>query len=342
MDPNVANPNLVLRAYRGPEDHPAMNDVANAVRASNGDPDYGTVADMDNYYGHLEHADLPRDCALAELDRNVVAYCRASWQPMADGTAQVDCIMNVDPGLRGIGIEDLLLDHALRRAADHVATAGPIVTTRILCFAIGKDPGQRRRLESRGFALTRRYAQLVRPTLDDIPDLPIPSPFEVRHIDPLDRAMHRRVFEADARAFADSYGQEATSEALWAAFIESPNFDPTLWRVAFDGEAIAGQILNFMDEVQADGTRLGMTEAISVQPEYRRRGLARALLAASLRAVRDAGATSAGLGVDTQNPNEALTLYEDLGFRITGETFEYELRAPLPAPSSDPGARTKR
>lgn len=342
MDPHVPDADLVLRAYRGPEDHPAMNDVANAVRASNGDPDYGTVADMDNYYGHLEHADLPRDCALVELDGRVVAYCRASWQPMADGTGQVDCIMNVDPALRGTGIEDLLLDHALQRAADHVATARQTVTTRVLGFANGTDPGQRRRLESRGFVLTRRYAQLIRPTLDDIPNVPIPSPLEIRPIDPQDRAMHRRVFEADARAFADSYGQEATSEAAWAAFIGSPNLDPTLWRVAFDGETVAGQILNFMDEADADGTRLGMTEAISVQPEYRRRGLARALLAASLGAVRDAGATRAGLGVDTQNPNEALTLYEDLGFRITGEMFEYELRATLPAPGSESDSDARR
>lgn len=340
MDPKLAHPNLILRAYRGPEDHAAMNDVANAVRAFNGDPDIGTVADMDNYYGHLEHADLPRDCALVELDGRVVAYCRASWQPMADGTGQVDCILNVDPPLRGIGIEDLLLDHALQRASILMATARRTMTTRVLGFATGKDPEQRKRLEARGFVLNRRYAQLVRPTLEDIPDLPIPSPFEIRPIDPLDRAVHRRVFEADARAFAESYGQEATSEAMWEAFIEAPIFNPTLWRVAFDGDAIAGQILNFMEPAKDDGTRLGMTEAISVQPEYRRRGLARALLAASLRAVRDAGATSAGLGVDTQNPNDALTLYEDLGFRITGEMFEYELRTPLPSPSPGPDTRT--
>ncbi len=325
MNVSKSTERIVLRAYRGPEDHPAMNDVANAVRAFNGDPDFGTVADMDNYYGHLEHADLPRDCALVELDGATVAYCRASWQPMADGTGQVDCIAFVEPRALGIGIEELLLEHALQRAAVHIADVERHMATRVLGFATGRDPDQRRRLEARGFTLTRRYAQLVRPSLDDIPNLPIPRPFEIRPIDPLDAAMHRRVFEADARAFEDSYGQEATSEAQWAAFVEAPNFDPTLWRVAFDGEVIAGQILSFMDEMREDGTRLGMTEAISVQPEYRRRGLARALLAESLRAVRDAGATSAGLGVDTQNPNEALTLYENLGFRIVSETFEYQL-----------------
>lgn len=305
-----------------------MNAVANAVRADNGDPDYGTVADMDNYYGHLEHADLPRDCALVELDGRVVAYGRTSRQVMADGTRQVECILNVEPAARGLGAEDLLLDHALRRAADLTDPADPDAASRVLAFATAGDPDQRARLEHRGFRVTRRYAQLVRPTMDDIADLPIPAPMEIRPIDPSDREMHRRVFEADARAFADSYGQEATSEAQWEAFIGSPIFDPSLWRVAFDGDAIAGQILNFMLDAEPDGSRLGMTEAISVQPEYRRRGLARALLAESLRAVRDAGATRAGLGVDTANPNDALTLYESLGFAITAETFEYELPGP--------------
>lgn len=40
MDPSVSSTNFVLRAYRGPEDLPAMNDVANAVPAFNGDPEF--------------------------------------------------------------------------------------------------------------------------------------------------------------------------------------------------------------------------------------------------------------------------------------------------------------
>ncbi len=49
-------------------------------------------------------------------------------------------------------------------------------------------------------------------------------------------------------------------------------------------------------------------------PAWRRRGLAKALLARSLVAAREAGFTSAGLGVDAENPTGALGLYESLGF----------------------------
>ncbi|HEU4672868.1 MAG TPA: hypothetical protein VFS32_08220, partial [Candidatus Limnocylindrales bacterium] len=48
----------------------------------------------------------------------------------------------------------------------------------------------------------------------------------------------------------------------------------------------------------------------------------RALLAASLRRVREAGAACAALGVDTGNENRALDLYESLGFRIVAEFLE--------------------
>lgn len=324
MEAPTSTPILVLRAYRGPEDHPAMNEAARAVRAFNGDAELGTVADMDNHYAHLPFADLPRDCALVEADGRVVGYGRASRQPLANGDARVDCILNIDPAARGLGVEELLVGHALRRSAELIGGTSEVRVDRASFYVTGRDSELIRVIEARGLARVRREAQLVRPTFADIPDLPIPAPLRVRPIDPGDRAMHRRVFDADARAFAESYGQEAPTEAGFEEFISGPSFDPALWRVAFDGDVIAGQILNYMGDRQPDGTCVGWTEAISVQPEYRRRGLARALLAESLRAVRDAGATSAGLGVDTQNPNQALTLYESLGFRIVSETYLYQ------------------
>ena len=329
MGTNRAERAFVLRAYRGPEDHPAMTRVAAAVRAFNGDAELGSVADMDNHYAHLEHADLPRDCALAERDGSVVAYGRASRQPQANGEIWVEGILNIDPDVRGLGVEALLVEHALRRAGEIIEEVGRDETTRLIVYVTGRDEDQRLILETRGLRPVRRGAQLMRTSLADIPDVPIPAGFEVRLIADRDRVMHRRVFDADARAFADSYGQQAKSEAEFAEFIHMPTFDPSLWRVAFHGDEIAGQVLSYMGERAPDGSRIGWTEAISVQPEYRRLGLARALLAASLRAVRDNGATSAALGVDTQNPNRALTLYESLGFRIVSETYEYEL-GPFP------------
>jgi GNAT superfamily N-acetyltransferase len=320
----------VLRAYQGPQDHAAMTLVANLVRADNGDPDVGTVADMDNYYRRFDQEALPRDCALVELDGAVVAYGRVSWEAMATGEQLVSGILNIAPHARGGSIEGLLVGHATDRADALARERGAGRDVALGITIADRDHRLQGVVEGLGFRRVRQFARLVRPSLEDIPEIPMPEGFEVRRIDPDDRQMHRRVWEAGARAFAGSYGEEVPTDDDYRRWLDSPNFQPPLWRVAFHGDEIAAQILSFMDAtVDADGGRLGWTESISTQPEFRRRGLARALLADSLRAVRDAGATRAALGADLQNPNQAATLYQSMGFRIVSVNHEYRL-GPFP------------
>jgi GNAT superfamily N-acetyltransferase len=321
--------NPVLRAYRGPQDHPLMTQVANAVRAQNGDPEVGTVADMDNYYRRFDQAALPRDCALVELDGEVVAYGRFSWESMATGDEIVQGVLNVDPRVRGGTIEGLLLQHAIDRA-DELARERAGTGIPLTVAVSDRDPGLQAAAEALGFERVRQFAHLVRPDLENIPVFSLPDGFEVRRIAADDTAMHRRVWEASARAFEGSYGEEVPTENDFERWLSNPGFSPPLWRVAFHGDAIAGQILSFMDPHADDPEGwLGWTEAISVQPEFRRLGVARALLADSLRAVRDAGAKRAALGADLQNPNQAATLYQSMGFQIASLTHEYRL-GPFP------------
>jgi ribosomal protein S18 acetylase RimI-like enzyme len=166
---------------------------------------------------------------------------------------------------------------------------------------------------------------MARPDFDAIPDVAVPAGIDLRRVDPADRALQRRVWETGVSAFADSWGEEVQTEADWQKFLESPVYQPDLWCIAVDAATgdVVGHILNFLGEPGEDGARVGWTESIAVIAPYRRRGIASAMLAESLRIVRDAGAASAALGVDQQNPNEALTLYERLGYRVTIEELEY-------------------
>jgi mycothiol synthase len=314
-----------LRAYRGPVDHPDMNRIVNAVRTFNGDPSLSTIAELDHHYAHLELADLPRDCALVELEGRVVAYGRASRVDMITGESRVECIMNLEPEARGHGIEALLLRHALLRAEEIIAAFGHDRSMAVTAFVMSRDESQRIAVEAAGFERVRSGVELIRPNLDDIPDIAMPEGFEIRRIAADDRVMHRRVWDAARRAFSESYGEHAQTEDQYDRWLTSTEFQPPLWRVAFRGDAIAAQILNYLDEPEPDGSRIGWTESISTQPEYRRLGLARALLAESLRTVRDAGATKAALGADSQNPNQAQALYESMGFRVVSTTYDYRL-----------------
>jgi mycothiol synthase len=331
----------LVRPYRGPEDHPILARIGSAARTANGDPELVTTAQLDNDYAHLSNCDLPRDCMVVELGGRGVAYGRTYWVDRNSGERSFEAVIFVDPSAPGQGVEAALLgweiDHLVELAAAN--PPDPVGRPALLAaYTTGRDHASRALLERAGFANVRRSASLVRADLAAIPDLPLPDGFELRPIDPTDRVIHRRIFDAAVLAFADHWGDSESdgSESSFQAFVGDPNVRPDLWRVAFHADQIAGQILNFLESGQEEGTVTGWTESISVQPRFRRRGLARALLAESLRTVRDAGATRAALGVDTGNVRRALDLYESLGFRIVSESYEYQ-RA-VPAPDGHPGA----
>jgi ribosomal protein S18 acetylase RimI-like enzyme len=70
------------------------------------------------------------------------------------------------------------------------------------------------------------------------------------------------------------------------------------------------------DENAEYGRQRGRTEPICVRKPWRRRGLARALLAQSLLMFREMGFDDVALGLDALNPNHVLDLYESMGYKV--------------------------
>lgn len=313
---------LRFRHYRAAADHEAMADLNTVTRAANGMVEVTTAAQIANDYPHLQNCDLERDWIGVELEGRLVGYGRTYWADRNEGTRGFTTVCFLDPDARRRGIGAALLAAQLRRLDELVAAhpaERPMVYT---SFSFAQDVGARILLEANGYSIDRRESEMVRPGFEGIPDLPLPDGLEIRPIDPADSAMIRRVFEAGSEIFRAHWGDNDESEDAFEAFIGGPEFNPRLWRVAFDGDEIAGHILNYL-EPRPDGAVVGWTESIGVRRPYRRRGLARALLAESLRTVRDAGADYAALGVDTKNENHALDLYESLGFQVRSDAFQF-------------------
>src|SRR4029077_14689100 len=78
----------------------------------------------------------------------------------------------------------------------------------------------------------------------------------------------------------------------------------------------------------ADDSTKGQVFSMWVDPEFRRRGVGRALVLAALDWLNDRGALIAELGVNENNV-EAIALYAGLGFAFTGDS------EPLRAGSSE-------
>lgn len=134
---------------------------------------------------------------------------------------------------------------------------------------------------------------------------------------PVERTAYRAIWEAQAEAFRDHWGEAEWTDADWRRFDADPdNADPRFWRVGWDGNEIAGVVTTTVpvEENARHGRLRVYVSGVSVRRPWRRRGLARSLLASSLASAREAGFTSAGLGVDTDSPTGATDLYRSLGF----------------------------
>ncbi len=300
-------------------DLPSLWAVQDASRAGDGELERNSLEGMSAYYRHLERCDPLRDLVVAEADGRMVGYTRVEWNDSNDGERWYEAIRIVDPAWRGRGIGARFLAWSETRrmgiAAEHAAAGEGLERVRALTtFTFDGDRGGRDLLERTGYVPHRRFASMRRPDLDDLPTAALPDGLEIRPI-ARETAALRQVFDADIEAFRDHFGVSEGTDERFAAFVEEPETDPDLWLVAFDRDEVAGAVLNGI-HVSPVGERSGWLDSIFTRRPWRRRGLARALIARSLVLLRDRGMTSASLGVDLKNPNQAPALYESCGFRV--------------------------
>jgi GNAT superfamily N-acetyltransferase len=321
---------------------PGLWAAQDAARVADGELERSSLEGMSAYYRHLERFDPGRDLLLAVAgdERRIVGYTRVEWNDSNDGERWYEAVGVVHPDWRGRGIGARFLAWSEQRrveiAGQHAAAGGAGDRVRALTtFIFDGDVGGRDLLDGAGYVPFRRFATMRRPDLDDLPTLPMPDGLEVRPI-PRETAALRRVFDADVEAFRDHFGWSEGSDERFAGFVEEPETDPELWLVAFDGDEVAGAVLNGI-HVSPEGHRSGWLDSIFTRRPWRQRGLARALIARSLALLRDHGMADASLGVDLTNPNQALALYESCGFRTVSSSTAY--RKPLPASAQpDPEA----
>jgi ribosomal protein S18 acetylase RimI-like enzyme len=90
---------------------------------------------------------------------------------------------------------------------------------------------------------------------------------------------------------------------------------------------VVGAALNcaYEQDWRATGVREGYTDQLAVAQTHRGRGIASALLLASMRRFAISEMQAATLGVDAANPSGALRLYEGLGYEQTSSTCAYGL-----------------
>lgn len=313
--PEGTTTGLELRPYKGEADLVEIVRLENAEATADALDRRTSFEELAARYGHPNASfDPARDVTVAELDGRIVGAGEREVVDTTDGFREYRLDGTVDPAYRRRGIGRAILAENLRLARELAAAEGP-ASPIFGSWSFDSQPGDNALLESAGFQHARWFFDMVRPTLDAIPELTLPDGFDIR---PIDADEARKFWHADIEAFQDHWGGFDRSEEHLQRWLQDPSTDITMWIAAFDGDEIAAGVINAIDPAQnaALGVERGWLQSVFTRRAWRRRGLASALIAESLRLLRSRGMTSAALGVDADNPSGALGLYEGLGFAI--------------------------
>lgn len=316
---------LWFRHYEGEQDLPAMLEVISSAKVADGIERSDTLENIRNTYAHLTNCDPYQDVLIAMVNDEMVAYSRVSWSDeRSSGAMLYESFGFVKPEWRRKGLGTAML-HANQQRLRQIAASHAPAERFFSSFAHEGEKEHRALLEKDGYSVVRMFYQMVRPNLENIPNLPLPAGLEVRPAKP---EHYRAIWEAWMDAFSEHWGFSTPTEEEYEEWLGHSNFQPERWQVAWDGNEVAGMVLAFIDETQnREYHRLrGWTEDIGVRKAWRKRGLASALIVRSLRDQKALGMTESALGVDTENKTGALRLYERLGFRPVTKEWSFRKR----------------
>ncbi|MBA3236066.1 MAG: GNAT family N-acetyltransferase [Chloroflexi bacterium] len=261
------------------------------------------------------------DVVVVELDGRLIASSVVE-RNMRDGVPTYELSGTVDPTHRRLGIGTSLMASALGHARARANREDPDRDVKVGAFAEETEVGHQALLLAAGMLPVRHFFLMRRSDLATIPDVPLPDGFEIR---PVSEDQWRTIFDAESEAFRDHWGHREMDDNDFQMTFTMPELDTDLWVAAWAGDDVAGVVQNWIwpEENERLGVKRGWLEHISVRRPWRRRGLARAITAAALVKIREAGMDDAMLGVDSENPNGALGLYEGLGFIVQSRGAAY-------------------
>jgi GNAT superfamily N-acetyltransferase len=308
-----ALPGLNFRGFRGDSDFPLMAGIIMGCKDEDEIERVETAEDIQRGYSHLINCDPYQDMLFAQIGDRAIGYSRVTWANEGGEKMIYIHFGFLLPEWRRLGIGRAML----RYNQDRLRQIAAGQENDLPCFfesgSADTETAAEALLLSEGFSPVRHFYRMRRPDLENIPEAPMPEGLEVRPVEP---EHYQEICDAENEAFRDHWGFSDDFKMSVEELVDRPNFDPSLWKVAWDGDQVTGMVRSYIDgKENTEYNRLrGWTEDISVRRPWRKRGLASSLIAQSLHTLKDRGMQEAALGVDTQNLSGALRLYERMGY----------------------------
>ena len=316
------------------DDIPAHADLLAAAEAVDATGEHYSEADLAEEYDNPD-IELGRDVVGAfDDDGELVGYF-AVYPRAAEGQPlKVHLEGTVRPSHRGRGLGTELVAAMLARADAVHAEREPANSARYVLLGPTSNVAQESVVTAAGLHPERwtfsMRAQLAELDLDGPPP-PLPDGCTVHTYSP---AFDEPLRAAHNEAFLDHPDFTPWNEVMWAQWVSgSRNFRPELSLVVVRDDD-PGRVVAYVQNNEFDayfaatGRREAHVARVGTRRELRGRGVASALLGASLRRFRAAGFDEASLEVDAENPTGALGVYERAGFGVERRFANYALDRP--------------
>ena len=246
-------------------------------------------------YGQVEIGREMYDTILASADGSFVAEVDGRIVGEADASGGwID--VGVEPSVRRRGIGTALL-----QAAESTAAAKPT-----LLMALQSDAPGAAFAQANGYEKAWEVWLMGIDLPEAIPEPEWPEGVSVRTYGE-EEAEAREIKELLDLAYAEEFHHQPVTFESWSRFMfEDPMFDATVWFLAVADGKIVGAALNW-DE--------GYIKDLVVHPDWRGRGLGKALVYQTFGEFKRRELPRVTLKTDSNNPTDAWRLYERAGMR---------------------------
>jgi mycothiol synthase len=246
-------------------------------------------------YGQVEIGREMYDTILASADGSFVAEVDGRIVGEADASGGwID--VGVEPSVRRRGIGTALL-----QAAEGTATAKPT-----LLMALQSDAPGAAFAQANGYEKAWEVWLMGIDLPEAIPEPEWPEGVSVRTYGG-EEAEAREIKELLDLAYAEEFHHQPATFESWSRFMfEDPMFDAEVWFLAVAEGKIVGAALNW-DE--------GYIKDLVVHPDWRGRGLGKALVYQTFGEFKRRELPRVTLKTDSNNPTDAWRLYERAGMR---------------------------
>ena len=319
---------LRFRAFADDSDFGKMSRINQLSLEADGVVWVESEEDIRARFSAVRDRDPRSDIIFVDVDDDTVGYAQLSWDNEPVKVKAYIHSVYLLPEWRGRGIREALFLHnekRLRKIADkHDHEAKKYLQV----WTYDEPNDWRRIVEVMGYSSAWHLLEMAHTRLPEVSLSELPEGLSIRP--PREEEYHRLW-----KLYRDCFEGEpwfvpfTWSDDAYRNRIVSSTFNPELIFVAWDRAEPIGIVEMVVDdeEIRRTDSKVAHAWAVCVAEEWRRKGVARALLTRGLTKVRDLGAEEVLLDTEAENKHSAMKVYESVGFDIR-RTFTFH-RKPI-------------